>query len=52
MPPNYRKVAKGGKVVHYYVILDDRQAGTKLCQAQLKLASSLFCFRLKDSLGS
>ena len=23
-----------------------RQAGTELCQAQLKLASSLFCFRL------
>ena len=23
-----------------------KQAGTELCQAQLKLASSLFCFRL------
>ena len=29
-----------------------KQAGTELCQAQLKLASSLFCFRLKDNLGS
>ena len=25
MPPNYRKVDKGGKVVHYDVILDDRK---------------------------
>ena len=24
------------------------QAGTELCQAQLKLASSLFCFRLAE----
>ena len=26
-----------------------QQAGTELCQAQLKLASSLYCFRLKDN---
>ena len=31
--PSMRKVDNGGK-----------QAGTELCQAQLKLASSLFCF--------
>ena len=30
----------------------EQQAGTELCQAQLKLASSLFCFQLKDKLGS
>ena len=29
-----------------------KQAGTELCQAQLKLASSLYCFRLKDNSGS
>ena len=28
------------------------QAGTELCQAQLKLASSLKCFRVKDDSGS
>ena len=31
---------------------NQEQTGTELCQAQLKLASSLFCFRLKDNLGS
>ena len=29
-----------------------KQAGTELCQAQLKLASSVFCFRSKDNSGS
>ena len=28
------------------------KTGTELCQAQLKLASSLYCFRLKDNSGS
>ena len=29
-----------------------KQAGTELCHAQLKLASSLYCFQLKDNSGS
>ena len=31
---------------------DFQQAGTEMCQAQLKLASNLNCFRFKDNSGS
>ena len=39
---------------HMKLCSDDHnkvQAGTELCQAQLKLASILYCFRLKDNSG-
>ena len=32
--------------------IQPKQAGTKLCQAQLKLALSLFCFQLKVNSAS
>ena len=38
-----------GPLVNDYL---KKQAGTELCQAQLKLAPSLYCLQLKDNLGS